>query len=137
MADVARKIEKATDMPKFIYSPEGAEPREWDFEPRKMSSKEAELIERRTGMHFGNWLAAINEGSMLAYHALLFTYLRRENQSIQWDTLEFTFDEVGIQLSDDEVRDRFVDLERRRRSRRSTSRRRCTWRPCARVRRRS
>jgi hypothetical protein len=99
-------------MPKFVYTPEGADSREWDFEPRKLSSKEAELIERRTGMHFGSWLAALSSDSMLAFHALLFTYLRRENQSIQWDQIEFSFDEVGIKLSDEEVCDRFVELER-------------------------
>lgn len=100
---------------KFVYAPEGADPREWDFEPNKIPAKDAELIERRTGMHFGDWLDAVNAGSMLAYHALLFIYMRRDNQALQWDQLDFNFSEVGIKLSDDEVRDRLIDLERRAR----------------------
>lgn len=99
-------------MPKFVYAPEGAEPRDWDFEPNRLPSKDAELIERRTGMHFGQWLDAIDAGSMLAYHALLFVFLRRDNPGLQWDQVDFTFADVGIRLSDQEVRDRLVRLER-------------------------
>jgi hypothetical protein len=100
-------------MPKFVYQPEGAEPREWDWEPLKMSSKDAELVESKTGMLFADWVDAVPRGSMLALHALLFVLLRKDSPGLQWDQVEFSLGETGWRLGDEELVGRVVALSRK------------------------
>lgn len=88
---------------RFIYAPEGVDPKTWDFAPGKMISPEAEVIERKTGMRFSEWEFAVQNGSMLALHGLLFVLLKREQPSLQWDQIMFSFGECTWELDDDEV----------------------------------
>lgn len=100
-------------MPKFVYQPEGAAAREWEWEPLKIPARDAELIETKTGMMFGDWMDATPRGSMRALHALLFVLLRKEAPGLQWDQVEFTMSEVGWKLSDDELVQRVLALSRK------------------------
>lgn len=104
-------------MPNFVYQPEGAEPREWPWEPYKMSSKDAELIEEKTGLLFGEWVDAAPRGSIKALRALLFVLLRRDTPGLQYDHLQFTTGDVYWRLSDDERTDRVLELTRAARDR--------------------
>lgn len=90
---------------KFRYSPEGAEPKEWPFKANKLLNAEAEEIERRTAMTFGEWAAALERQSMRAFHALLYVMLKRENPTLQWDQVVFSGSEVELELELDEMVD--------------------------------
>ena len=85
---------------KFIYKPEGADPRSWDFDPSKMLSAEMIAIERLTGFTWEEWIDACSRGSMLAVHALLYVLLKRSAPQLKPDEVQFTLDEIDMQPDD-------------------------------------
>jgi hypothetical protein len=100
-------------MPKFVYKPEGTEPMSWDFDPANMNNRDAELIERHTGMTFGEWQDALGRNSMLALHGLLFVMLRGSRQGVKWDDIVFTLGELDLELSDEESAEALAELEKK------------------------
>jgi hypothetical protein len=99
----------------FVYKPEGAEPKKWDFQPDKLMSPEAEAIERLTKMTFGEWSQAVTKGSMLALHGLLYVLLKREIPTLKWDAVTFSLSEVDFELTDQETADMIAALEEKER----------------------
>lgn len=97
----------------FVYKAEGIEPRRWEFQPYKLMSPEAELIERRTGMAFSDWARVVTEGSMIALRALLFVLLKRTDPTLKWEQLQFSMSEVDFELDDEEKGNGIVVLEAR------------------------
>lgn len=89
-------------MPKFVYKPEGVDPKSWEFDPNKLMNPEAEAIERHTGMTYGEWLQALGRTSMLALHGLLFVFLKRDIPTLKWDDVQFNMSEVDIEVDDEE-----------------------------------
>lgn len=87
----------------FVYTPEGAEPLSWPFNPNKLMSPECEAIEKRTGMTFAEWQQAVTKGSVLAIHALLFVLLKRTDPTLRWEAVQFCMAEVDFTLEDDEA----------------------------------
>lgn len=87
---------------KLIYTPENGSPREWTFKPRRLLNVEAEEIERRTSMTFAEWTNALQSGSMLAVHALLFVLLRRDQPRLGWEQVQFCDEDVDITYELDE-----------------------------------
>src|SRR5207342_875621 len=71
----------------------------------------AELIERETDWTFGEWLEKLGKGSMLAFHALLFVFLKREYPKMRWDEVQFTLSEVDLELEDEDLRRAIEVLE--------------------------
>lgn len=98
---------------KFVYAPEGAERKAWDFDPNRLLNVEAEVIERQTGFTFNEWLEKVQRGSMLALHGLLFVLLKRENHKLQWDQVQFTLSELDFELDDDETAELYASLAKR------------------------
>jgi hypothetical protein len=98
---------------KFVYKPEGVEPRKWDWDPDKLMSPEAEAIERHTKMTYKEWFDAIGRGSMLALHGLLYVMLKRSNPKLQWDEVQFSAGEVTFEMSDEEAAEALASLEAR------------------------
>lgn len=96
----------------FVYKPEGAVPKKWDFDPSKLMSPEAEAIERHTKMTYGEWADAVDRGSILALHGLLFVMLKREQPTLKWDEVQFSISEVGLEFSDEETAEQIANLER-------------------------
>lgn len=88
---------------KFVYKPEGIEPRSWDFKPEKLLNPEAEAIERHTGWTFGEWVGKLGDTSMLALHGLLYVLLKRSSPTLKWDEVQFSLDEIGLEADDDEA----------------------------------
>ena len=97
----------------FTYTPEGAEPTHWPFEPRKMLNAEAEAIERKTGLPFAEWVELVQQGHMGATHALLWVLLKRERPTLKYDEVVFSYSEVGLTYTDDETRRMLADLDER------------------------
>jgi hypothetical protein len=100
-------------MPKFVYKPEGVEPKSWDFDPNKLMNPEAEAIERHTGMTYGEWQDALGRNSMLAFHGLLFVFLKREIHTLKWDDVQFSISELDLELSDEEAAEALAELEKK------------------------
>lgn len=87
---------------KLSYRPENASAHEWTFKPRRLLNVEAEEIERRTNMTFEEWTAALQSGSMLAFHGLLFVLLKREQPKLSWDQVRFCGEDVELEYEVDE-----------------------------------
>lgn len=98
-------------MPKFVYKPEGVDPKSWDFDPNKLMNPEAEAIERHTGMTYGEWLQALGRSSMLAMHGLLFVFLKRDIPTLKWDDVQFNLSEIDMELDDAEAAETLSGLE--------------------------
>lgn len=96
---------------RFSYKPEGADPREWDFDASKLLSPEAEAIERNTGMTYQEWQDSLRRGSMLAFHGLLYVMLKRSNPTLKWDQVVFSYGEVDFILDEEETRQTIAALE--------------------------
>lgn len=96
---------------KFRYAPAGADPQEWEYEPGKLMSPEAEAIERHTGLTFPEWINAVGKGSMLAIHGLLFVLLKRENPTLKWDQVQFAFDDYDFVYDATETAHAIAKLE--------------------------
>lgn len=96
---------------KFVYSPEGAEPQTWDFNPDKMLNAECMEIEKRTGWDFVDWLARFKRGNMTALTAFLYVMLRRQHHGLRWEDVRFTIDDVDLVPSDDELAEAMAHLQ--------------------------
>ena len=92
-------------MPKVVYSPEGGEVREWDFDPRRLMSPERVAIEKLTGMDWGQWKAAIARDNTSAWHALLWVLLRRDDYALRPEAVEFCEADIEVTVSDAEKRE--------------------------------
>ena len=87
----------------FVYKPEGAEPKKWEFDPDRLLSPEAVAIERLTKLTFAEWTDAVQRGSVLALHALLYVMLKRDIPTLKPGEVEFSMSEVDFELDDDET----------------------------------
>lgn len=92
---------------KFTYTPEGGEPRSWDFKPRKLLNVESELIEDVTGWTYQEFGEKFMAGSTRAYHALLWILLKRTTPGLKYDAVQFSMDEVDVEPDDEEKRAMF------------------------------
>ena len=87
---------------KFVYAPEGAEPKKWDYNPARLMSPEAEAIERHTGMTFGEFNVKCGQGSFTALHGLLYVLLKREYPTIKYDEVQFCLDDINFEPDDND-----------------------------------
>lgn len=88
---------------KLVYAPEGAEPREFDFDPSRLMSPEIEVIERQTGMTYGQWIEAMGNGSFTAFHGLLYIMLKRTAPTLKWNDVQFSVSDIDFQMDDEEA----------------------------------
>jgi hypothetical protein len=87
----------------LVYQPDGSdEPTRWPYNPRKLMSAEREAIERRTGMTFAEFTAAVLKGSSVARRALLWVMLKRDHPTLKYDTVDFAWDELKLEYSKQE-----------------------------------
>jgi hypothetical protein len=89
---------------KFVYTPEGLEPKKWEFEPGRLMSPECMAIEKLTGMSFSEWQKAFLTDSITAQHAYLWVMLKRENPVLTAEQVQFMPAEIGVEWSDEEAR---------------------------------
>lgn len=92
-------------MSKLIYAPEDGEQREWEFDPTKLMSVEAEAIEEVGGTQwdtYGAFLDKLNRGGAKAWRAALWIMLRRENPTLQFSHLVIRANEM-IFIDDEEA----------------------------------
>lgn len=89
------------------FSPEGEEPKEFEFFPSKLLSVEAEAIENvggdtwETFEEFGHKFI---RGNVRAYRAALWIMLKRhENPKLRFQDLAFKMDEISVDYSKTEL----------------------------------
>lgn len=88
---------------RLTYTPDGADPRTWQFRPRKLRSVEAEAIEQATGQTLDEFYVALLKGSMRAQRAALWALLKREQPDLKFAQVDLCADEVVLQLEPDEA----------------------------------
>ncbi|MER5882720.1 hypothetical protein ABT160_02710 [Streptomyces sp. NPDC001941] len=88
----------------LIYQPEGQdEPTRWKYNPRRLMAVEREDLERRTSRNFSTFTTDVVQGNALCRRALLFTYLRRDHPKVKFEDVDFTWDEVKLAYSQQEL----------------------------------
>lgn len=92
-------------MRKLTYTPEGAEPREWVFDPDRMRSEALEAIEDVTGWTTAEWLDLLGRGSMRALRALVWVNLRNQVPDLEFSAVSFDATEVNFVTDDAEAED--------------------------------
>lgn len=96
---------------RFVYKPEGAEPRSWDFAPDRLLNVEAIAIEKVTGLTLAGLMAGIKASSMTAITGLLWVLLKRGEPSLRFEQVQFSLSEVDFEVDDDEAADILASLE--------------------------
>lgn len=92
-------------MPRLTYTPEGADPKVWDFAFGRIKFGERAAIEKATGLGWeavqhGFWA---NQGEVI--HALLWVLLKRDIPTLRAVEVDFMDDEIDVDVTDDEVRE--------------------------------
>lgn len=82
---------------KVVYSPEGAEPRSWEFDPEGCDIEEAELIEDASGVTYGEWADLLSRGSAKAIRSLVFACMRRDHPALEYAELKFNLSEFDVE----------------------------------------
>jgi|1186.fasta_scaffold26473_2 hypothetical protein len=80
----------------ITYRPAGGEPRDWSFQPRELSSLEAEDVEDATGYAFPLFQSQFYAGRTRARRAVLWVLLRREDPALRFDDVQYGMAELGF-----------------------------------------
>ncbi|WP_182379820.1 hypothetical protein [Nocardioides sp. WS12] len=87
---------------KFVWSPDGVEPKTWNVNATRLPSPECEEIERRTDWAFATeFLPQLGKVSHRAIHALLYVLLRRETPGLDYDAVTFDLADISLEDVDD------------------------------------
>lgn len=81
------------------YTPEGAEPQQWTFQPGKLDSLEAEAIEEVGGAAWASYYEfgqKLLNGSAKAQRAILWTMLRRAQPKLRFDEVSYPQEDVFV-----------------------------------------
>lgn len=100
-------------MSRFVYTPDGAEPRKWTFEVEHLDCETAELIEEVYGKTYAYWAMDALQGGMKARRVLLWVLLRKDAPELEYDAVKPHFDDVSFELDDAESDELKADLEAR------------------------
>lgn len=87
----------------ITYAPED-QPAEaaqrWEFDPGRVRSVEAEMIEKRYGQNFDTWRNDVRAGSARARRVLLWHLLRRKHHTLRFeDVPDFLMAELVVEHS--------------------------------------
>lgn len=93
-------------MPILTYTPNGADPKVFDFRFRKLVLGECDEIEKRSGLVGIDAVeeAFMKKGSAVVL-ATLFVLLKRSNPTLKFDSLQITHEELHTDLDDDQAVD--------------------------------
>lgn len=88
---------------KLVYTPDGDQEQSWVYKPGKVRAGDAELIERRSGMPWGEFNQALARGSILCRRALLWHFLRRTHPTLRFEDVDFALDELKLEFDREEL----------------------------------
>lgn len=95
----------------ITFTPTDSERRVYEFDPNKLMSVEAELVEKKVGKPYGQAVTDIMQGSALARRALVFVLEKRTHPTLNWDAFDFPFDAVEFEFDRDELTDMRARVE--------------------------
>lgn len=84
------------------YAPEDkpTEKRTWDFSPEKIRASRAEMIERRYGARYAEWVKEIQAGEVKARRVLLWHLMTLDHPTMKMeDVPDFAFAELELDYS--------------------------------------
>lgn len=87
----------------ITYSPAEGDVQRWDFNPSKLRSLEAEMIEKRYGDNFDNFRSALIAGSVKARRVALWHLLSRRHPTLKFEDVDFALGEVEVSFSRSEL----------------------------------
>jgi hypothetical protein len=83
-----------------VYTPENGDPNAWEFNPRRVRSSQAILIENRYGKQWDVFVADLMRGSMSARRVLLWHLIRQTHATLRFeDTPDFFPEELVVEFS--------------------------------------
>lgn len=88
---------------KFVYAPKDGQRHEWPFEPGDLLNVEAAAIKKLTGMSFGEWAKAMQDGDPDAYHGFIWVMQKRESPTLRSTDVQFRVGECSFDFDDEEV----------------------------------
>lgn len=91
-------------MPRLTYTPEGAEPKTWDFTFGRIKFGERAAIEKATGLGWQAVQKGFWSNHAEVIHAFLWVLLKRDISTLRAAEVDFMDDEIEIDLTDDEGR---------------------------------
>lgn len=90
-------------MPRLTYTPEGADPKVWDFAFGRLLSPERIAVEKMTGLGWQEVQRGFFENQGTVIHALLYVLLKRDIAALRPEEVVFCDDEIGLDITDDEA----------------------------------
>jgi len=83
----------------FVYRPDASsEWQKWLFEPEKLLSPEAEVIERKTGLDYNDFVKKV-QGNMRCRRALLWVLLKREHHQLKFDDVQISLEQTDFRFT--------------------------------------
>lgn len=98
-------------MPRLTYSPEGADPKVWDFTFGRIKFGERAAIEKATGLGWSAVQSGFWQNRADVIHAFLWVLLKRDIPTLRATEVDFFDDEIEVDLTDDEAREARVRLK--------------------------
>lgn len=96
----------------LIYKPEGQSEQRWHYQPGRVHSGEMILLERETGLKYGQeFKQALMEGGTIARQGLLWLFLHRQHPSLKFADVGFYDDELVLEGDKDELAAQIEALE--------------------------
>lgn len=87
-----------------IYAPENGAREEYPFRPNTIRVSESEMIEKRAGCSFEEWVGRVISGHAGARRVLLWHCIRRTHPALRFeDTPDFAWSELTIERELDEL----------------------------------
>lgn len=93
-------------MPKLIYVPEDGQRQEFDFDPVRLMSFDAEAIEEVGGAQwatYGEFIDKLQRGSAKAWRAALWIKLRQQDPTLKFQHLVVKVNELIFEDEDEDV----------------------------------
>lgn len=81
------------------YSPEGDEPQRFEFEPDKVRSVQAEVIEKKFDGTWDAFRMAVLEGSVRARRVLLWHLLKTRHVTLRLEDVDFAVGELVVEMT--------------------------------------
>lgn len=92
------------------YAPEDGDRQRWDWDPDRVRTSEAEIVEKRYGKSWDQFKASVMQGESKARRVLLWHLLRREHHTLKFEDLpDFYTGELQVEFTTSEltvIRDR-------------------------------
>jgi hypothetical protein len=86
------------------YSPADGDRQRWEWDPDKVRTSEAEIVEKRHGGTWDQFKAAAMQGESKARRVLLWHLLRREHHTLKFEDLpDFLTGELQVEFTRSEI----------------------------------